>query len=107
MITFSLCRLCNCSQFLYEYERLSAALTMDVICGQKSLTNAGVEAGVCFEDIISREVNNITAEAQMAADRGLWLQLRNSFCLGRGTGACMEENTGIRYKTCVLNNRRC
>ena len=35
---------------------------------QRSLTDAGVKADACVEDIVSREVNGVAGEAEMAAD---------------------------------------
>lgn len=58
---------------------------------QISLTNAGVKAGVRFENIISGEVDSIAGKAEMAAHRGFWVQLRNCFSLGRGAGSCMRK----------------
>lgn len=55
------------------------------------LTNAGVKASVCFEDIISREVDNITGEAEVAAERGFWMELKNGFSLSRGAGSCKTK----------------
>lgn len=55
------------------------------------LTNAGVKAGVCFEDIISREVDSIAGEAEVAAERAFWMQLRNGFSLSRGAASCKTK----------------
>lgn len=32
------------------------------------LTDAGVEAGVCAEDVVGGEVDSVTGEAEVAAD---------------------------------------
>lgn len=69
-----------------------ASVTTNVI-QSLSLTNAGVKTGVRFEDVIRREVNSVTGEAEMAADGGFWLQLCNSVSLSRGTRSCRAENT--------------
>lgn len=58
---------------------------------KKVLTDAGVKAGVCFEDIISSKVDSITREAEVAAERGFWVQLRNGFSLGRRAGSCKTK----------------
>lgn len=52
-----------------------------------NLTNAGVKGGVYFEDIASRKVDSITSKAEVAAESGFWMHLRNSFSLSRGTGS--------------------
>lgn len=60
--------------------------------GNKTLlTDAGVKAGVCSEDIISGEVDSITGEAEVAAERAFWMQLRNGFSLSRGAASCKSK----------------
>lgn len=58
------------------------------------LTNAGVKAGVCFEDVISWEVDRVTGKAGMAAYRCFWLQLWNRLSLGGGASSCSVKNNG-------------
>lgn len=60
-----------------QNKTLLESLNIKVMCGliQISLTSAAVEADLCFEDIISREVNSVTGEAEMAAYRCFWMQL--------------------------------
>lgn len=62
-----------------------ASLVMNLLCDLNSvnLTNAGVKACVCSEDITGREVNSVAGKAEKAADRFLWLELWNSLHLGR------------------------
>lgn len=67
------------------------------------LTDAGVKADVCFEYISGRKINGTAGEAEMAADRGFWPQLRNSFGLGRGTSSCKVEHAGIRHTTSLCS----
>lgn len=57
------------------------------------LTNAGVKAGVCSEDIISGEVDSIAGEAEVAAERGFWMQLKNGFSLSSGAASCKNQRT--------------
>lgn len=58
---------------------------------KRILTNAGVKAGMCFEDIISSKVDSIAGEVQVAAERCFWMQLRNGFSLSRGAGSCKTK----------------
>lgn len=66
-----------------------------------SLTDVGVKAGVCFEDVVSREVDGVAGKAEAAADGGFWMQLRNGFNLGRGAGSC--KGGGLAYISTVMN----
>lgn len=64
-----------------------------------NLTDAGVEAGVCFEDVVRREVDSVAGKAEAAPDGGFWMQLRDGCSLGRGAGSCRG---GAHKNKCLL-----
>lgn len=56
----------------------------------QTLTDAGVEAGLRFQDVTGGKVDDVTGEAELAADGGFWLQQGNGFGLGSAAGSCGE-----------------
>lgn len=57
------------------------------------LTDAGVKGGVRSEDVASGEVDSVAGEAEVAAERRFWMQLRNGFSLSRRAASCKNQTT--------------
>lgn len=58
-----------------------------------TLTDAGVKGGVRSEDVASGEVDGVAGEAEAAAERRLWVQLRNGLSLSRRAASCKNQTT--------------